>query len=171
MAAKCSYWYNGIMIILDSGNSDEDSELGNRHTRYTHRRHWELEDLTGVDERIWKMLVKYGILDGNDYEGHTEQAQAIAERLNAARAAVEGQGITAREASEKYRFSLPTIRYWNRGGWVKRVAVGRYNAILYDEGDIALGRALADIYQEHGLSPGKPIFPMRPGSGRRKEET
>jgi hypothetical protein len=121
--------------------------------------------MTGVDERIWEMLVKYGVIDGNKFQARTEQVQEIAERLNAARAAVEGQGITAREATEKYGFSFTNIYRWRDEGWIRIIGTAeKYGAAIYNEGDMAFARTLDDIVK--GTGKRRPIFPARPRSGR-----
>jgi hypothetical protein len=129
---------------------------------------------TGLHPDILRMLVRDGILPGHlpspysDDEGcELEEAQKIADRLNAARVPVEGQGIGGRDAAEKYGFSHDTIYNWYKGGWVKVVGTGSYNAKLFNEGDIAFARALADL---RGQAAGKSVFPAKPRSGRPRKQ-
>jgi hypothetical protein len=120
------------------------------------------------------MLVRDGLLEGemmswSSQSGvcNVEQAREIAEHLNAARAGVEGQGITATSAAEKYQFSRRTIYDWYKNDWITVVGMGPYNAQLFNEGDIAFARALADL---RGQASGKSVFPAKPRSGRPKKQ-
>jgi hypothetical protein len=129
---------------------------------------------TGIHPDILRMLVRDGLLDGavgssSSQAGTCDIAKAreIAEHLNAARAGVEGQGIGGRDAAGKYGFSHDTIYNWYKGGWVKVVGTGSYNAKLFNEGDIAFARALADL---RGQAAGKSVFPAKPRSGRPRKQ-
>jgi hypothetical protein len=130
---------------------------------------------TGLHPDILRMLVRDGLLDGDmvSWSSHAgvcnvEQAREIAEHLNAARAGVEGQGITIDEAISKYGFPNATIYRWHKAGWVHAVGVAeKYNAALFNEGDIAFARALADL---RGQASGKSVFPPKPRSGRPKKQ-
>jgi hypothetical protein len=80
---------------------------------------------TGIHPDILRMLVRDGILDGvmHSWKDQTgicdlEQAREIADRLAAARAPVEGMGISAYDASDKYQFDSQTIYNWHKNGWL-----------------------------------------------------
>jgi hypothetical protein len=91
-----------------------------------------------------------------------EQAREVAAQLDAARAPVEGQPIPAHEAAHKYSFTPQAIYNWHKNGWVEKLGGDRRNR-LFNEGDIAFARALADL---RGLITGKSVFPAKPRSGR-----
>lgn len=112
---------------------------------------------------ILRMLVKDGVIEGDDATCDPEQARGVAERLHAARSQVRGQGIVATDVPEKYGFSHDSIHRWNKTGWIGVVGRGRYNAKLFDEGDIAFLRALADLRK---IPPSGEVVPARPRSGR-----
>lgn len=126
---------------------------------------------TGIHPRILHALVCDGVLPGflaaKECDGVCDIAVAreVAQRLNAARAAVEGHAITATDAAEKYGFSADTIYNWHNAGWVTKLYGGRRNR-LFNEGDIAFARALADL---RGQAVGKSVFPAKPRSGRPKK--
>jgi hypothetical protein len=129
---------------------------------------------TGLHPDILRMLVRDGLLEGemmswSSQSGvcNVEQAREIAAQLDAARAGVEGQGITATSAAEKYQFSRRTIYDWYKNDWITVVGMGPYNAQLFNEGDIAFARALADL---RGQASGKSVFPAKPRSGRPKKQ-
>jgi len=129
---------------------------------------------TGIHADILRMLVRDGILPGLIPEWPTaagscdlEKAQAIADDLNAARQPVEGQGILVTEANQKYGFSSRTIYNWFRSGWVSVVGGGNQRNRLFNEGDIAFARALADL---RGHVMGKSVFPAKPRSGRPRKK-
>jgi hypothetical protein len=126
---------------------------------------------TGLHPDILRMLVRDGILPGHvlphDEACDIDQAQAIADQLNAARQSVEGQGITATDAAEKYNFARMSIHAWHKYGWTEVVGTGSYNAKLFNEGDIAFARALADL---RGQVAGKSVFPAKPRSGRPRKQ-
>ncbi|MBD3418464.1 hypothetical protein GF412_05810 [Candidatus Micrarchaeota archaeon] len=129
---------------------------------------------TGLHPDILRMLVRDGLLEGDMVSWSSqggvcdiEQAREIAARLDAARAPVEGQGITATDAAEKYGFNRRSIYYWYKNGWVNVIGTGSYNAQLFNEGDIAFARVLADI---RGQIAGKSIFPAKPRSGRPRKQ-
>jgi hypothetical protein len=120
------------------------------------------------------MLVRDGLLEGDMVSWSSqggvcdmEQAREIAARLDAARAPVEGHGITATDAAKKYGFSRMSIHDWSKNGWVNVVGTGAYNAQLFNEGDIACARVLADM---RGQIAGKSIFPAKPRSGRPRKQ-
>jgi hypothetical protein len=128
---------------------------------------------TGIHPDILNALVRDGVLHGlpptkiADGVCDIEAAREIAAQLNDARASVEGQGITATDAAEKYGFNRRSIYYWYKNGWVNVIGTGSYNAQLFDEGDIAFARVLADI---RGQVAGKSIFPAKPRSGRPRKQ-
>lgn len=120
-----------------------------------------------IHPEILKMLVRDGLLAGNDATCDPEQARELAEKLHAARNQARGQGIVATDVKDKYGFSDKNIYNWHRTGWIKIIGKGRYNARLFDEGDIAFLRALADI---RSVPPGGEIVPARPRTGRPKKK-
>jgi hypothetical protein len=129
---------------------------------------------TGLHPDILRMLVRDGILPGHlptpysaDEGCDLDEAQAIADQLNAARAPVEGQEITATDAGEKYNFNRKNIYIWHKNGWITTLGTGNYNAQLFNEGDIAFARALADL---RGQAAGKAVFPAKPRSGRPRKK-
>jgi hypothetical protein len=126
---------------------------------------------TGLHPDILRMLVRDGILPGHvlphDEACDIDQAQAIADQLNTARAPVEGQGIMATDAAEKYGFSYQTIYDWYKNDWITVIGMGRRKAKLFNEGDIAFARALADL---RGQATGKAVFPAKPRSGRPRKD-
>jgi hypothetical protein len=121
------------------------------------------------------MLVRDGLLEGDMVSWSSqggvcdmEQAREIAARLDAARAPVEGQGITIEDAIIKYGFPNATIYRWHKAGWIDTVGVAeKYNAKLFNEGDIAFARALADL---RGQAAGKSVFPAKHRSGRPRKQ-
>jgi hypothetical protein len=129
---------------------------------------------TGIHPDILRMLVRDGILEGvmhswKDQIGicDLEQAREMADQLAAARVPVEGQGITATDAAEKYNFDRTSIHAWQKNGWITVIGTGSYNARLFNEGDIAFARALADM---RGQAAGKAVFPAKPRSGRPRKK-
>jgi len=125
------------------------------------------DDLTRTIALLRK-LVRDGVLAGiapvRNEAGtcDLEAALTIARQLRQARAGVEGQGILATEAAEKYGFDRGNIYNWHDKGWVRLVGVDQGNR-LFNEGDIAFARTLAD---QVGQRPGKAIFPYRKPTGR-----
>jgi hypothetical protein len=128
---------------------------------------------TGIHPDILIALVRDGVLSGllpsPDSDGvcDIDAAHEIAAQLAAARQPVEGQGITATDAAEKYKFNRTSIHAWQKNGWVKVVGTGSYNARLFNEGDIAFARALAGL---RGQAAGKSVFPAKPRSGRPRKK-
>jgi hypothetical protein len=128
-----------------------------------------LEQQTGIRAEIWAMLARNQHLSCSTWVNESPelvdeaQARAIAARLTAARTAREGQGITAREAEAKYGFAHVSFYKWHKDGWIRTVGTGAYNAVLFDEGDIAMARVLADI---QGQTAGRSVFPSKPRPGR-----
>jgi hypothetical protein len=125
---------------------------------------------TGLHPDILRMLVRDGLLEGEMVSWASqagvcdiEQAREVAAQLDAARAPVEGQGISAYDAEAKYGFTHNAIYRWHKSGWITSVGTGSYNARLFNEGDIAFARALADL---RGLITGKSVFPAKPRPGR-----
>jgi hypothetical protein len=123
--------------------------------------------VTGLPAELLRKLVRDGVLTGKaawrmpEVMGwcDIDQAREIAAKLNAARTPVEGKGILATEAAEKYGFSAETIYAWYKNDWVKVIGntQNRRNR-LFNEGDIAFARALADLT---GQAQGKPVFPPK----------
>lgn len=135
----------------------------------------EAGSLTGLHPDILRMLVRDEILEGvmpnwKDQVGtcDVEQAQEIANHLNAAREGVEGKGIGSRDAAAKYGFSHDTIYNWHKNGWISAIGRGKRNATLFNEGDIAFARALANL---RGQIAGKAVFPARPRPGRPRKQS
>jgi hypothetical protein len=128
---------------------------------------------TGIHPDILIALVRDGIIPGTlpsstaDGVCDIDTARDIAAHLAAARQPVEGQGITATDAAEKYNFDRTSIHAWCKNGWVGVVGTGSYNAKLFNEGDIAFARALADL---RGQAAGKSVFPAKPRSGRPRKQ-
>lgn len=126
---------------------------------------------TGLPPELLRKLVRDGVLKGEAPHRvagvvgtcDIRQARDIAQRLAAARQPVEGQGILATEAQEKYGFTHSSIYAWNKAGWVK-VIESRRRGKLLNEGDIAFARALSDMTGRKG-----DVFPARPRSGRPKK--
>lgn len=122
---------------------------------------------TGIHPDILKMLVRYEIIPGGDDTCDPDVAQEIAQRLHAARERFQGRGIVISDAVERYGFSPASIYKWSQQGWIKTVGKAeRYNAQLYDEGDVAFAAALAEIT---GRVHGRSVFPAKPRSGRPKK--
>jgi hypothetical protein len=128
---------------------------------------------TGIHPDILSALVRDGVLPGlpstatSDGVCDVDAAHEIAARLAAAREPVEGQPIGATEAGDKYGFNRITIQNWHKAGWIQIVGTGSYNARLFNEGDIAFARALADL---RGQAAGKSVFPAKPRSGRPRKK-
>jgi hypothetical protein len=129
---------------------------------------------TGLHPDILRMLVRDGLLEGDMVSWSSqggvcdvEQAREIAARLDAARAPVEGQGISAYDASAKYQFDTQTIYNWHKNGWLTVLGKGHRNTKLFNEGDVAFARALADL---RGQAAGKAVFPAKPRSGRPRKQ-
>jgi hypothetical protein len=126
----------------------------------------------GIHAEILRMLAKDGLVECASLKGEPlgcdlAHARQIAERLNAARSGLEGQGIVATDVPEKYGFCDNSIYRWHKDGWIGVVGKGRRNANLYSEADIAFARALADLRRD---VPGAHIFPAKPRSGRPRKQ-
>jgi hypothetical protein len=127
---------------------------------------------TGIDADLLTHLVNAGAVPGQiapNKEGWCdfESAQEIAAKLQSAYEPVEGRGILATDAAEKYGFTAQTIYQWVKMGWVSTIIQRPRNRLL-NEGDIALARGIADLI---GQARGKAIFPAKPRSGRPKKPT
>jgi hypothetical protein len=128
---------------------------------------------TGIHPDILIALVRDGVLPGlppsPDSDGvcDIDDAHEIAAQLAAARQSVDGQGITATDAAEKYGFSYQTIYDWHKNDWITVIGTGKRKARLFNEGDIAFARALADL---RGQAAGKSVFPAKPRSGRPRKK-
>lgn len=128
--------------------------------------------LTGLPAELLRKLVRDGVLRGDaPWQAKTlagycdiDQARQIAAQLEAARRCVEGKGILATEAAEKYGFSAETIYNWHNNGWVRVVEAPGERNRRFNEGDIAFARAVADLTGKN-----QNIFPPKPGSGRPKK--
>lgn len=119
---------------------------------------------TGIHPDILRMLVRYEVIPGGPESCDLNAAQEVADQLAAACAPVEGRGIGIREAMQKYGFSNSIIHKWHQEGWVKVVGMAdKYNARLYNEGDLAFAKKLSDLI---GRVKGRAIFPAKPRSGR-----
>lgn len=126
----------------------------------------EVATLTGLDANILRHLVRSCVITGvvqlQTGAGSCDvaQARAIAERLHAARKQVEDNPITPTDAARKYGFGLTVLYKWKRAGWIRLVPG---NKTLFNEGDLAFARVLADLIE---FKAGKAIFPPKPRSGR-----
>ena len=124
----------------------------------------EVAHVTGLDERIIRLLVRDGLIAGGEGLCDLDDATIVAEQLAEARQPVDGQGITATEAGERYGFHRNVIYNWSRAGWVAEIGTAEQGgATLYNEGDIAVARALADLREVTG---NQSVFPPRPRPGR-----
>jgi hypothetical protein len=120
--------------------------------------------ITGLPAEIVRHLVRNGIIAGAaPYRVvglvgwcDIDAARRIAAQLAAARRAVAGRGIGVRDAEQRYNFSNPSLYRWRDEGWLA-VLPGEGDT-LFDEGDVAFARALADMV---GHAPGKPVFPPK----------
>jgi hypothetical protein len=123
--------------------------------------------ITGLHAELLRKLVRDGVLAGAAPwrvagvvgSCDLDQAREIAGQLGAARRAVEGQGILATEAAEKYGFSRTSIYQWLKAGWVQPAGTAPNGDLLVNEGDVAVAKALAGLT---GWQLGKPIFPKKP---------
>lgn len=125
----------------------------------------EAAQLTSLPAELLRKLVRDGVLNGKAPRGfgvfgtcNLEEARQIAAKLQAARTATEGRGILGTEAAEKYQFGRNTIYLWQKAGWVQIIGETQSGDLLFNEGDIAFARALADM---SGHKAGKPVFPKR----------
>ena len=124
--------------------------------------------LTGLPAELLRKLVRDGVIAGDApwrMKGivgtcDLDQARVVAARLHAARRPVEGQGILATAAAAKYDFGDPSIYSWHKKGWVRVVEILPNGDRLFNEGDIAFARAIADLVPHN---PGKAIFPRGNG--------
>ena len=122
--------------------------------------------ITGLHRVLLRKLVRDQVLPGSapyrteKVEGSCDldTARKIAEQLYAARRSVEGQGMTAIAAGKKYGFSRNNVYNWCERGWVRTVGTTPEGDRLYNEGDIAFARALADLV---GNVAGKPLLPTK----------
>jgi AraC-like DNA-binding protein len=121
---------------------------------------------TGLHPEILRMLVRNNVIEGHaPYRMpvsvgvcRIDQATRIAAHLEAARRPVEGRGILVSEAAEKYGFSTPSIYLWHQKDWIGVIGTTRAGDRLFNEGDLAFARALADLW---GHRAGKPVFPKQ----------
>lgn len=123
----------------------------------------------GVPAEILAHLVRAKVLvgytpasTGTEGQCDLDQAADLAAQLRAARAPVEGNGVLAPDAAEKYGFGVVSIYNWHNSGWV-RLVEDKARGRLYNEGDIAVARALANLM---GQVAGRSVFPAKPRSGR-----
>jgi hypothetical protein len=114
---------------------------------------------------LLRHLVAAGVVSGDKSVCDLDQAAKVVAHLRAAQAPVEGQPILATDAAVKYGFPPETIYRWQEAGQIKLLEARSRNR-LFDEGDIALARALADMV---GHTSGRAIFPSKPRSGRPKK--
>jgi hypothetical protein len=121
---------------------------------------------TGLDAELLRKLVRDGVLEGTapyrvrDVVGtcDIERAREVSEKLHRARNLVDGMPILATDAALKYKFSRATIYHWRKQGWIKEMDTAPNGDLLFNEGDIAFARALANL---SGHLAGKPVFPPR----------
>ncbi len=73
---------------------------------------------------------------------------------------LEGKGITAREASQKYGVPKPTLHRWAKRGYVRLLHRGTdvSNPSLFDESDVAYCAAIHKIRREIGIPSGAPLL-------------
>ena len=124
--------------------------------------------LTGLPAELLRKLVRDGVIAGHAswpakaVHGtcNIDQAREIAARLHAARRPVEGLGIQAKAAADKYGFGTRSIYDWYERGWVRVLNPDSRYDRLYNEGDIAFARAIADLTPH---MRGKPVFPQGKG--------
>jgi hypothetical protein len=125
----------------------------------------EASRITGLDESIIRHLISAGVVTGGAELCDLDQIGDVADRLTSARIQRKGYGILGPDAAEKYGFDVGSLYRWQREGWVK-LLIERQRSRVFDEGDIAFARALAD---EIGHVQGKSVFPAKPRSGRPKK--
>ena len=113
-------------------------------------------------EALLRHLVVAGVIAGDKSTCDLDQAAQVVAQLRAAQKPVEGNPILATEASVKYGFPPETIYRWQEAGRITLLEF-RNRGRLFDEGDIALARALADLV---GQIAGRSVFPAKPRSGR-----
>ena len=116
----------------------------------------------GFPEALLRHLVTSNIIKGDKSTCDLNQAAQVVAGLREAKALVDRQPILATDAAVKYGFAPETIYRWQEAGQIKLLE-SRNRSRLFDEGDIALARALADLV---GQIPGRSIFPAKPRSGR-----
>lgn len=116
----------------------------------------------GFPEALLKHLVAAGVVKGDKSTCDLDHAAQVVARLKEAQAPVDGQPILATVAAVKYGFAPRTIYQWHQAGWIT-ILDERARNRLFDEGDIALARELANMV---GHIPGRAIFPAKPRSGR-----
>ena len=115
-----------------------------------------------LPEPILRHLVSAGAVIGSGDLCDLESAAEISNQLAAARAPVEGQGILATDAAQKYGFNVVSFYKWQADGWITLLE-DRRRGKIFNEGDIAMARKLADLV---GHTAGRAVFPARPRSGR-----
>ena len=115
-------------------------------------------------------LVRYKVIPGKAPRGagivgtcNIDDARTIAAQLGAARAPVEGLGILAPDAAKKYGFGVQSIYQWHEAGWVKLIDLDKSGHRLFNEGDLAVARVIAD---KIGQARGRAVFPSKPRPGR-----
>lgn len=119
-------------------------------------------EAASLAEPILRHLVASGVIAGDVSVCDLDQAVDLAGQLAAARQPVEGQGILATDAAERYGFDVNSIYKWHRDGWVGMLEY-RVRGKLFNEGDIAVARLIAD---KIGHMAGRAVFPPKPRSGR-----
>lgn len=125
----------------------------------------EASKITGLDEAIIRHLISAGVVPGGAELCDLEKIESVADRLTVARSQRKGYGILGPDAAAKYGFDVGSLYRWQREGWVT-LLIDRQRSRVFDEGDIAFARALAD---EIGHVQGKSVFPAKPRSGRPKK--
>jgi hypothetical protein len=128
---------------------------------------------TGLAPELLRKLVRDGVLPGDapwrvaGIVGWCDinEAHRIAVQLAEARQTVEGNGILATEAAQKYGFDTQTIYNWHRNGWVQVIEAPGERNRRFNEGDIAFARAIADL-----TGKGQNIYPPKQRSGRPKKK-
>lgn len=121
--------------------------------------------IVGLAPELLRQFVRYGILPGEaPYRTagivgsvDLDAAAQLAAQLHDARDRVAGNPITAPDAAVKYGIETRNLYRWHQEGWIKVLSGTRRNR-LFDEGDIAMARSIADLV---GMKSGKKVFPQK----------
>ncbi|MEI7645647.1 MAG: helix-turn-helix domain-containing protein [Chloroflexales bacterium] len=116
----------------------------------------------GFSPKLIEHLVAAGVIAGDKTNCNLDQAAQVVAHLRAVQEPLAGHPILATDAAVKYGFAPRTIYQWQQAGQIKLLE-SRSRGRLFDEGDIALAQALAELIEK---IPGRSIFPSKPRSGR-----
>jgi hypothetical protein len=119
----------------------------------------------GFSPKLIEHLVNAGVIAGDKTNCDLDQAAQVVAHLRAVQDPLAGHPILATDAAVKYGFPPETIYRWQEAGQIKLLE-SRSRGRLFDEGDIALAKALAAMV---GHTSGRSIFPSKPRSGRPKK--